>query len=322
MSVTRLFPKPPYNFHLSAMIFSGGDPQIRTYEQGIFRQVLVIGGTAMLAEVFSRGTTNEPELYLSLYPENALAGNGNREAGNLVSSMFNIHEDLSLFYEAMREDAVMTSLISQLRGVKSPTTPTVFEALVDSVIEQQISLKAAHSIENRLIRAFGPTLTCNDLVYYGYPTPQTLAETMDSGFRACGLTRRKGECIREISQRILSGAWDPENFRAYPETERVINELTKIRGIGRWTAELTILRGLHRPDAFPADDIGVRRFIGQYYMNDKKISPVEARSFAERWGRWKGYAAYYLEIADLLGITPSCPDSGGVQHSPCPGINP
>ncbi len=302
-----LYPKMPYNFHLSAMIFSGGDPQIRTYKEGIFRQVLDIQGTAVLVDVFSKGTADMPELYFTIRPDDVLAESGNAAAGNLISSMFNIHEDLAPFYRAVEKDRIMTSLISQLRGVKSPTTPTVFEALVDSIIEQQISLKAAHSVENRLIRALGTPLALEDKVYYSYPTPHTLAEATDSIFRACGLTRRKGEYIRGISQQILSGALDPEYFRTYPDTEMIISELTKIRGIGRWTAELTILRGLHRPDAFPADDIGVRRFISRYYLGNKKISSAEARSFAERWGTWKGYAAYYLEIADLLGISPSGP---------------
>jgi DNA-3-methyladenine glycosylase II len=301
--VTRLFPKPPYNFHLNAMIFSGGDPQIRTYEQGIFRQVLDIQGTAVLGKVFSGGTPEAPDLYFNLQPDDALSVSGKTEVSNLISSMFNINEELAPFYRAMEKDSIIASLISQLRGVKSPTTPTVFEALVDSVIEQQISLKAAHSIGKRLIRAVGSQLTLEDLVYYGYPTPRTLAETPDLIFRSYGLTRRKGEYIRDISRRILSGALDPESFWEY-DTETIISELMKIRGIGRWTPELTILRGLHRPDSFPADDIGVRMFIAQFYMNNKKISSAEARSFAERWGAWKGFAAYYLEIANLLGISP------------------
>ena len=301
---TCLHPQPPYNFHLSAMIFSGGDPQIRTYENGIFRQVLDIEGTAVLAEVFSRGSTDAPELCITINPDNTLSGTGRNKASNLISSMFNINEDLSPFYQAMEKDRTMASLIRRLRGVKSPSTPTVYEALVDSIIEQQISLKAARSIENRLIRAFGTRLMLKDKVYYGYPTPSTLAETADPGFRSCGLTRRKGEYIRGISQQIVGASLDLENFRTYPDTEMIIRELTRIRGIGQWTAELTVLRGLHRTDAFPADDIGVRRFIAQFYMNHKDISPAQARSFTERWGPWKGYAAYYLEIADMLGIGP------------------
>ena len=131
-----------------------------------------------------------------------------------------------------------------------------------------------------------------------------LAKTPDETFRACGLTLRKGEYIRGIAQQILAGDLDPEAFRGYPDTESIIAELVKVRGIGRWTAELTILRGLHRPDAFPADDVGVRRFISRYYRDGGKITSADARIFAERWGAWKGFAAYYLEVADLLGIAP------------------
>lgn len=68
--------------------------------------------------------------------------------------------------------------------------------------------------------------------------------------------------------------------------------------------ELTVLRGLHRPDAFPADDVGVRRIISRYYLGVRKMTAAEARTFAERWGAWKGFAAYYLEVADLLGVRP------------------
>jgi DNA-3-methyladenine glycosylase II len=309
MAVTLLTPTIPYDFHRSAMIFSGGDPQIRIYNKGIFRQVLDIAGTLVLAEVFSRGTVDAPELCLTLHSRDALSKRMRTKAADLIASIFNINEDMAPFCLAMQHDPIMSSLIRQLRGVRSPTTPTIFEALIDSVIEQQISLKAAHSIERRLIRAVGSTLAVHDLVYYSYPIPVILAETTDSTFRACGLTRRKGEYIRGISQDILSGTLDLEGFRKYSDTGAIINELMKIRGVGQWTAELTILRGLHRPDAFPADDIGVRRLIAQFYLHDTMISSTEARNFAVRWGSWKGFAVYYLVVADLLGI--SYPESPG-----------
>jgi DNA-3-methyladenine glycosylase II len=95
-----------------------------------------------------------------------------------------------------------------------------------------------------------------------------------------------------------------EVYRTFPDAGAVLEELVKLRGIGRWTAEMTILRGLHRPDTFPADDIGIRRLISQFYLGGRKISSAEARSFAGRWGAWKGFAAYYLEVASILGIHP------------------
>ena len=299
-----LYPRSPFDFSLSASIFAGGDPQIRTYEDTVFREVLNILDNPVLAEVFSEGSVDEPVLRVSPHTDNPLPENAINDIGDALSSIFNINDDITPFYQAVEGDEVMAVLTHRLRGLKPPSTPTVFEALIDSVIEQQISLKAAHSIENRLIRSVGKPLIIEKNTWYSYPTPHILAHISDSTFRSCGLTLRKGEYIREISQSILSGTLDLDRFKTYPDTESIISEMIKIRGVGRWTAELTILRGLHRPDAFPADDIGVRRFISQFYRNGEKTTSVEARAIAERWGAWKGFAAFYLEVADLLRIDP------------------
>jgi len=77
-----------------------------------------------------------------------------------------------------------------------------------------------------------------------------------------------------------------------------------VRGIGRWAAERAILRGLYRPEVFPADDAGVRRFIAQHCRIGEKITSADARAFAERRGVGKGFAAYCFEVADLPGLTP------------------
>jgi DNA-3-methyladenine glycosylase II len=302
---TILVPQPPFDFSLSAAIFSGGEPDIRTFKNGVFLQVMDTGNALVLAEVRSSGTTENPKLDLTLLSDKPVSRDAARFAGVKVATILSITDDLNAFYRAVAGDPVLSDLTARLRGVKAPATLTVFEALTDSIIEQQISLKAAHSIEARLIRSVGKQLVLDGTVYYCYPDPEILARIPDSTFRACGLTVRKGEYIRDVSRGILAGDLDVEGFRNYQDMEKVIEKLVKIRGIGRWTAELTILRGLHWPGAFPADDVGVRRFISQFYLGGGKISPAEARIFAERWGEWKGFAAYYLEVADLLGIRPA-----------------
>lgn len=304
MQSTYLFPRAPYDFSLSAAIFSGGEPDIRSFRDGVFRQVLDTGNVLVLAEVRSSGTTEEPKLALTLRSDRPLNRGDTLRSTKKVASILSIDDDLIPFYRDVAGDPVLADLIVRLRGVKAPVTQTVFEALTDSIIEQQISLKAAFSIEKRLIRATGKRLNLKGTVWYCYPDPAVLAETADIIFRTCGLTARKGEYIREVSRMIVAGDLDVEGFRKYRESERVIEELVNLRGVGRWTAELTVLRGLHRPDTFPADDAGVRRFVSRSYFEGRRISAAEARSFAERWGAWKGFAAYYLEIADLLGIHP------------------
>ena len=305
MQPITLLPRPPYDFSLSAAIFSTGESDIRTFKNGVFWQVLDTGKARVLAEVRSTGTTEDPKLALTLRSDHPVSRDDVQRARERVAYILSISDDMDLFYRAVTGDPILADLNARLRGLRAPVTQTVFEALTDSIIEQQISLKAARSIENRLIRTVGKELALEGNVYYSPPDPEILARTPDSTFRTCGLTVRKGEYLRDTSRLILNGDLDVEGFRNYQDTEEVIEKLVKIRGIGRWTAELTILRGLHRPDAFPADDVGVRRFISRFYLGGRKISSADARTFAERWGEWKGFAAYYLEVADMLGISPA-----------------
>jgi len=304
MPTFTIEPVPPFDFDLTAAIFASGDPQIRLFRNGKFWQVLDTGDTMVLAEVYSRGTVERPNIAVSCRSSRPIKKAILDATRDTVAGIFNTGDDPARFYAAMAKDGIMNGLTCRLRCLRCPATPTVFEALVDSVIEQQISLTAARSVENRLIMAVGKSLELDGEVYYCYPTAEILAEVPDTRFRACGLTLRKGEYIRGISRRILDGDLDLAAFRNYPDTESIISELVTVRGIGRWTAELAILRGLHRPDAFPADDVGVRRFISRYYRNSEKISSADARIFAERWGNYRGFAAYYLEVADLLKIHP------------------
>ena len=305
MVSSSLYPVPPFDFALSAAIFSSGDPHIRAFRGDIFRQVLVVDTIPLLVEARSRGTTDKPVLLIAIQSDRRVSPDQKKAVLDRVSTIFSITDDPAPFYLAVADDPVLADLTTQLRGLKAPVTPSVFEALTDSIIEQQISLTAARSIENRLIRKTGQALQLDGEVYFGYPEPAVLAMTSASTYRACGLTVRKGEYIRDISLRIAEGKLDVEAYHAYPDTESVMQEMMQLRGIGRWTAEMTILRGLHRPDAFPADDVGIRRLISKFYPGDRKISSADARSFAERWGVWKGFAAYYLEVADILGIRPA-----------------
>ena len=300
-----LHPAPPYDFALSAMIFSAGDPAIRSYRTGEFTHTFCAGErTGVVAGVRARGSVDNPRLELTLHSAMPPDPGVVEEVKARVENILNIHDDLSSFYSEVQDDPVMKEICTRLRGLKSPTTPTVFEALVDSIIEQQISLAAAHTMEDKLVKQFGARFVLKGKEFFCYPTPARLASGRPGQFRSCGLSTRKGEYIRDISRLIDEGNLDLEGLRRYQDIDQIIGELMKIRGIGRWTAELTVLRGMHRVEAIPADDLGIRKLISRYYRNDEMISGDEARSIAERWGRWKGLAAFYLIIAGGLEIPP------------------
>jgi len=292
----------PFHFELSAEIFADGDKQIRIYEDGRFRQIVRADDKLILATVESKGTIDEPKLCAELKSDRPRTLDDKKKAEETISVLFNLNFDLTPFYEEVKKDKVMAFLTQNLRGLKSPTTPTVFEALVDSIVEQQISLKVANGIENKLIKKFGDAVSLEGDVYFVYPTPQALASASIEELRKCGLSFRKSECIKSISALVMEGELDLEKLKNKASNEEIIRELDSLKGVGVWTAELTMLRGMQRLDALPAEDLGLRRVISHFYCGEKGITSMEARQIARDWGRWKGLAAYYLIVAEMLGI--------------------
>lgn len=292
----------PYDFTLSTLLFSRGDPAIRRSEGGRFWQVIRIATKLLFIEVSSLGRIEEPLVGLQVMGNIPPTSEDRTTAGRFASRILNLEEDLKPFYESVQEDPVMQSLVERLRGLKSPTTQTLFEALVDSIIEQQISLIVAHSLESRLVRMYGDRLIVRGETYYAFPTPESLAQGTAEGFRSCGLSVRKGEYVRDIARKFVDGEITPERWEGRIDSESIIEELCRYRGIGRWTAELSILRGLHRVDTIPADDLGIRRSISARYCNGRKITAMETRRIASRWGNYQGLACFYLLVADQLGI--------------------
>ena len=293
----------PLNFDLTAQIFRNGDKQIRTYRDGVFSQVLKLNGQLALVKVTSIGTIEQPELAVELKATNPLTLKDKRKAQETVKFMFNLDFDLSLFYEEIEGDRVMSQIAKLLYGLKNPTTPTVFEALVDSIIEQQISIIVAIGLEEKLVKKLGERLTVGGETYFAFPTPQTLASSSVEEIQQVGLTRRKAEYIQESAQLIVAGKLDLERLKAQESAEEIILKLDEVRGIGVWTAELAMLRGMQRLDALPAEDLGLRRVISRYYRGGRPIKAAEAREIAKPWGRWKGLAAFYLIMAEFKEIS-------------------
>jgi DNA-3-methyladenine glycosylase II len=293
---------PPYRFDLSSEIFVNGDRQIRNYENGLFWQVIRVNGKLILVTVEAAGTVDKPEVSAELKSDSAITVEDKKKAEAALKALFSLDLDLKPFYETVKDDQVMAAVTHRLWGLKSLTTPTVFEALVDAIVEQQISIKVANTIEARITKKFGDTLDVEGNVYYVHPTPQHLATVSTEELRQCGLSFRKAEYIKGAAALIAEGKLDLENFRNYERSEQIIKELDEIRGIGVWTAEFTMLRGMQRLEALPADDLGLRRVISRYYCDGKPIKSAEARRIAENWGDWKGLAAYYLVVADMKDI--------------------
>ena len=297
-----LKPKAPFDFNLSAGGFSAGDKQISKYEDGKYWRVVRLNNTPALLIVSALGNADEPELLIELKANETITNQDEEKAWGIIKSMFNPELELEHFYQVVKNDEILAQITDKLRGLQRLGTPTIFEALVNSIIEQQISLKVARSMETKMIKSFGDVLKLGNETYYAYPTPQQLASATTEQFRQCGLSFKKIEYIQEISRLVADKTLDLDKFKEYENETEIINELIKIRGIGVWTAELTILRGMNKLNVVPADDLGLRRYVSHYYCDDGKISGEELRRIAKKWGKWRGLAAFYVVMAARLGV--------------------
>ena len=254
----------------------------------------------MLVILASSGTVDAPVLKVELKSQARILNVDEKTAEKMIHSLFNLDLNLDQFYADVKRDKIMRAIVQKLRGLRSPTTASAFEALVSSIVEQQISLDVAHVLERKLIKTFGDVLRVNNEVYYAFPTPQELAAATIEQLRSCGLSQRRAEYIKDASRLIAKGKLNLESLKNREDSQEIIEELCKIRGIGAWTAELTMIRGMQKLNVIPADDLGLRRTISHYYYNDRKISCEEARKRAKNWGKWAGLAGFYLIVAKMI----------------------
>ncbi|HYM92241.1 MAG TPA: DNA-3-methyladenine glycosylase [bacterium] len=211
----------------------------------------------------------------------------------LATSVWSLDDDLRRCYAALRRDPLMAPLLKHCAGLRMIRTPDLYEALLIAIIGQQVSVAAAESIRRRLITTLGDRAVREGMTYAGYPPPRRLLRTSPAGLRAVGLSRQKARYVLEIADREVAGVLAPAAFDGLPD-EQAIARLIEIPGVGRWTAEIVLMRGLGRPDVFPAADLGlglaVQRLLG------RRTRPTEdaLRALADRWMGWRSYGALYL----------------------------
>ena len=167
--------------------------------------------------------------------------------------------------------------------VPLPARPVrdLFGQLVRAICAQQVSVASADAVERRLWAAAG-----------GAPTPRRVLVLPEPALRAAGLSERKAGYVRVLAQAAADGRLDPAMLAA-EDDEAVIGRLTALPGIGRWTAEMALLFGLHRADVWPADDLGIRAAVG--LLDETPIpSPKATAGRGERWRPHRSTAALIL----------------------------
>ncbi len=175
-----------------------------------------------------------------------------------VRRMLGTDRDVSDFARAARRIPWLAPLAARLRGLKPPRYATLWEALVNAIVFQQVSLAAASAITRRLIVALERPLEADGAVLYPFPSVEEFVAAGDSQLRTLGLSRGKIGTLRRSAEAVLSGTLDEASLEGQPSPEAA-SSLQRIKGIGPWTAAVILLRGLGRLDVFPLNDTSVAR---------------------------------------------------------------
>jgi DNA-3-methyladenine glycosylase II len=277
----RIICENPYDFRLSWRMHSAFSGRSASRE----------GSLAMWWEdrptsIFLKQTDQDPpviELIADPMPRQT------RRFQQSMRTALNADLQLEPFYSKLRKDKALRPIINSLIGLKPFRPVDIFQMFLIAVTEQQISMKAARGIRERLLSSFGTPagkLTA-------FPRPRDIASLEVGELRACGLSQRKAESLIELAEKIGTGEIDTASWYGMPGEE--LKELLRgYRGIGEWTAEYILVRGLGRVDVVPASDLGIRRVVGHYLGGGRELSAQDVRDMLEPWAPWRGLTAFYL----------------------------
>jgi len=193
-------------------------------------------------------------------------------------------------------DPIMANAITRVGPCTLMPNPNIFESLIDAIISQQISVKAADAIMARL-RATLP----NRLM-----TPEALIQIDHEALRAVGLSTPKARYVRNLVEQISSGQLNMAQLSELDD-ETVIQQLVAVKGIGRWTAEMILIFSLARPDVLPVDDLGFVEGVREAYGLASRPTRKELLERGELWRPYRTFATWYMWRIRRMRLTNNIP---------------
>jgi DNA-3-methyladenine glycosylase II len=268
------------------------------WDDGRYSRVIVADGDTARLTVVQETAGVEPTLAVTVESATRISARARHGAGLLVQRMLGLAVDLQPFYTLARGDAVIGPLVERFCGVRPPRFPTVFEGLVNSIACQQVSLDLGIVLLNRLSERFGAPMATQGTVLYAFPTPADLADAPEESIRELGFSRQKTRALQELSAHVADTAVDLARLEGLTNTDAVAY-LSRIRGVGRWSAEYVLLRGLGRLDTFPGDDVGAQNNLQRLFHLADKPSYDHIRRLTSTWRPYEGIVYFHLLLDKL-----------------------
>ncbi len=292
----RVSVSPPYRLDLTAEALRRlAANVVDVFDGNVYRRALSDSRGVSLIEV-----TQPAERSLSV----RISGAEPERWVPVVHRMLATRVNLDRWYERAQAYPWLAYLSRELTGLRPPRYPSLWEALVHSIVFQQISIHAAAAIMRRVVETLAEPVEYNGDRYYPFPAPQALERASDAVLRSAGLSANKAAHLRNAADAVTSGSIDADEIERLPSAQAA-DKLCAVRGIGPWSAAVVLLRGFGRLDVFPMKDSGVARSIRLLSGG----AEVDAEALLCALGPFRGMLYFHLLLGRMRNLTAAPSDS-------------
>jgi len=290
-------PRAPFRLDLTVWALRRRKRNRMDVWDGTYRRALVVGGRALTVRVEAGGDLSRSVLTVSVLTPGSYTGEVLSAVEGQVVRLLGTNVDLGRFYELAEADPRVGPLADRLVGLRPPRFPTLFEAIGNAIANQQLSLEVGIELLNRLTERFGARpLDGHGLV--AFPEPESILGAQVADLRDLGFSLRKSEYLMDAAHAIITGLIDTERLEV-SDRDTATRLLLALRGIGRWSAEYVLLRGLGRLDVFPADDVGARNKLKRFMNLAHEPSRDDIVEMMEPWSPFAGMIYFHLLLDGL-----------------------
>jgi DNA-3-methyladenine glycosylase II len=294
----ELKPKPPFRLDLTAWALRRRSENILDRWDGeASRRVMVYEGKLIEVEVTQKSNFDRPILRITA-TAGKIVPDLKPAITRALERMMGLRIDLSKFYEFAKGEKRLYELSQRFVGLKPPRFPSLFEALVNAIACQQLTLTVGILLLNRLAMRVGLPFKRRESTVYAFPEPERVARLHLETFRNLGFSRQKGRALIELSQRVTRKSVNLNHIEALGD-EAALEQLYQLRGVGRRSAEYVLLRGMGRLNLFPGDDVGAQNKLRHLLNLRKPLDYEGVRRLLDRWQPFGGLVYFHLLLDGL-----------------------
>jgi DNA-3-methyladenine glycosylase II len=291
-------PIPPFRLDLTVWALRRrARNAIDRWDGTTYRRVVVIEGRPTEIAVRQANSLAEPRLIVTSAPP-PRTPSGRQRIRSIVECRLGTRIDLTEWYRLARRDPRLRILAEHFRGVKPPRFPSVFEALVNAFACQQLSLEVGLELLNRLAVVRGVARGPAGDVHHAFPAPRDVAQGPPAKYHAIGFSRQKVRALLTLARAIERGDVDIETL-SQKDDAAVCAQLLALRGVGRWSAEYVMLRGLGRLHVFPGDDVGAQKRLARWLGRPGPLDYAGVRKAVAPWQPYAGLVYFHLLLDGL-----------------------